>query len=282
MRRVTAFFRLIRPINCVLMGFAVVVGAVLARGFALADQSLGLFLGFITGFTLTGASMTINDYYDREIDAINEPQRPIPSGMISPKEALIFAFFLTATGFLTAFLTNVACLLISIVAWIIFIVYTTEGKRTGLPGNFLVSACVAIPFVYGNFVVGSFSLAVFLFAAMAFLSNTGREITKGIVDIEGDKSRNVRTVAVSFGPKTAAFLASGFYLSAVALSPLPLLLNLVSFWFIPFVVLTDIGLIASSILLLKDYSREKARKMKNMALLWFLFGLLAFLFGALP
>jgi len=281
LNRGVALFKLIRPVNCVMMGFAVVVGAVLARGFGFANESLRLILGFVTGFTLTGASMAINDYYDREIDAINEPQRPIPSGAISPREALIFASFLTATGFLMAFLTNMACLVVSIVAWIIFVVYTTRGKRTGLPGNFLVSACVAIPFVYGNFVVGSFNLAVFLFFFFSFLSNTGREVTKGIVDVEGDKSRNVRTIAVSFGPKIAAVLAAGFYLSAVALSPLPLLLDLVSFWFVPFVALTDIGLITSSVSLLKDYSRENARMTKNMALLWFLLGLLAFLFGAL-
>jgi len=92
----------------------------------------------------------------------------------------------------------------------------------------------------------------------------------------------VRTVAVGFGPKVAAVLAVVFYLSAVALSPLPWLLDLVSFWFVPFVALTDIGLITSSVMLLKDHSRENARRMKNMALLWFLFGLLAFLFGAFP
>jgi len=142
LRKSAAFFRLIRPVNCIMMGFAVIVGAVLARGFGFANEGLRLILGFVTGFTLTGASMAINDYYDREIDAINEPQRPIPSGMISPREALVFALFLTATGFLTAFLTNTACLITAIIAWTIFVVYTTKGKRTGLPGNFLVSACV--------------------------------------------------------------------------------------------------------------------------------------------
>ncbi|MHA1711349.1 MAG: geranylgeranylglycerol-phosphate geranylgeranyltransferase [Candidatus Freyarchaeota archaeon] len=280
MGRSAAFFRLIRPVNCIMMGFAVIVGAVLARGVGFASEWLSLVLGFVTGFTLTGASMAINDYYDREIDAINEPQRPIPSGAVSPREALVFAFILTAIGFLAALLTNVPCLATAIVAWAIFVVYTTRGKRTGLPGNLLVSACVAIPFVYGNFVVGSVNLAVFLFAAMAFLSNTGREVTKGIVDVEGDRARGVRTVAVSFGAKAAAALAVVFYLSAVALSPLPWLLNLVSFWFVPFVALTDAGLVASSILLLRNYSRENARRVKNMALLWFLLGLLAFLFGA--
>lgn len=280
LRKAVAFFRLIRPANCVMMGFAVVVGAALARGFQLTGELSSLLLGFVTGFTLTGASMTINDYYDREIDAINEPQRPIPSGAVSPKEALLFAFVLTAVGFLAAMLTNIPCFVTATVAWVVFVVYTTRGKRTGLPGNFLVSACVAIPFVYGSFAVGSVNLAVLLFAAMAFLSNVGREVTKGIVDVEGDRTWNVRTVAVRFGEKVAAVSAAAFYVSAVVLSPLPLLWNLVSFWFVPFVAVTDLGLVASSISLLRDRSKENARKVKNMVLLWFLFGLLAFVFGA--
>jgi hypothetical protein len=47
------------------------------------------------------------------------------------------------------------------------------------------------------------------------------------------------------------------------------------------VAITDFGLAASSFMLLKDYSRENARKIKNMVLLWFIIGLLAFVAGAI-
>jgi 4-hydroxybenzoate polyprenyltransferase len=93
--------------------------------------------------------------------------------------------------------------------------------------------------------------------------------------------QNVKTVAVRYGEKTAAMVAALFYLSAVSLSPIPWLLNLVSFWFIPLVAVTDFGLVASSFMLLKDYSRENAKKVKNLVLLWSIFGLLAFVVGAL-
>jgi 4-hydroxybenzoate polyprenyltransferase len=72
-----------------------------------------------------------------------------------------------------------------------------------------------------------------------------------------------------------------FYLSAVGLSPIPWFLRLVSLWFIPFVVVTDLGLIVSSLMLANDHSRETARKVKKTVLLWFVVGLLAFVFGAL-
>jgi geranylgeranylglycerol-phosphate geranylgeranyltransferase len=226
--------------------------------------------------------MTVNDYYDRKIDAVNEPSRPLPSGLIKPKQALVFAFFLTAVGFAFAYLTSILSLIIAIIAWTISVTYTTIGKRSGLPGNFLVSACVAVPFIYGSVaVVNEVKLNVLFFVLLVFLSITGREITKGIVDVQGDKQQNVMTLAVTHGEKTAAIAAALFYLSAVFLSPIPWLLGLVTFWFIPLVTVTDFGLVASSLMLLKSHSRENARRIKNAVLLWSVFGLLAFIAGAI-
>jgi geranylgeranylglycerol-phosphate geranylgeranyltransferase len=265
-----------------MMGFAVIVGAALASLSALISSLPNLAYGFATGFMLTAASMAINDYYDREIDAVNEPNRPIPSGAVKPKEALAFASVLTAIGFSTAYLTSIFCLLTAVIAWLLFVTYTTVGKRSGLPGNFLVSTCVTIPFIYGSIaIVAGVGLNVLLFASMAFLSNTGREITKGIVDVKGDMTANVKTMAVRYGEKRAAIAAASFYVLAVLLSPIPWLLRLVSFWFIPPVLITDVGLAASSFMLLKDYSRENARKIKKNVLLWFIIGLLAFIVGAI-
>jgi len=285
MNKLEGYLRLMRPINCFMMGVAVIVGAALADPTGISGAWLSMIYGFITGFTLTAASMAINDYYDREIDAINEPKRPIPSSLIKPREALLFASILTIIGFVASYLTNTTyplCLVTAIVAWLIFTTYTTVGKRSGLPGNFLVSACVAIPFIYGSIAIATgLKLNVLLFASIAFLSNTGREITKGIVDVEGDKAQNVKTLAVRYGGGKAAVAAVVFFLSAVSLSPIPWLLSLVSIWFVPLVAVTDIGLIASSFMLLQDHSREKARKIKKTVLFWFIFGLLAFIFGAI-
>jgi geranylgeranylglycerol-phosphate geranylgeranyltransferase len=281
MSKAGGYLRLMRPTNCGMMGFAVIVGAVLANpsGVSLSWQNLAL--GFITGFMLTAASMGINDYYDKEIDSVNEPKRPIPSGVIKSREALVFASVLTLVGFAAAYLTNALCLMAGVIAWMIFIAYTTIGKRSGLPGNFLVSACVAIPFVYGSIaMVSAVRTTVWIFASIAFLSNTGREITKGIADVQGDKMQGIKTLAVRFGEKTAAIAAALFYLSAVALSPVPVSLNLVSFWFLPFVLVTDFGLVASSLMVVRDFSRENARRVKRMVLLWFVLGLLAFVAGA--
>ncbi|MGO8806231.1 MAG: UbiA family prenyltransferase [Candidatus Bathyarchaeia archaeon] len=278
MAKIKGLIRLIRPINCVVMSFAVLVGASLA-GFG-SLHWLNLAYGAVTAFTLCGASMAINDYYDFDIDRINEPQRPIPSGAVSLRAALVLTGFLTALGLVSALLVSAYCLLFAFAAWAIMVAYVTVGKRSGFAGNLLVSACVAAPFLYGSLVAVNFvRINILLFASMAFLSNTGREIAKGVVDVQGDSSHKIKTLAVIFGERKAAYAASAFFILAVSLSPLPLIFNLVSLWFVPFVLVTDFGLVWCSARLIRNPSRENARQIKKIVLFLFVFGLLSFIFG---
>ena len=282
MGRPAAFFRLIRPVNCLMVGFAIIVGVVMGGGASLFGQPLELLLAFLTGFALTGSAMSINDYYDREIDAINEPGRPIPSGAVKPGEALGASILLSAVGLAASWGTGPENLAIAVLAWLTMVVYSTVGKRTGLPGNLMVSACIALPFIYGGVMVGGDALGPsLLFSSIAFLTCMGREVTKGIVDVEGDQASGVRTVAVSRGVKAAALLSALFYVSAVAVSILPLYFGLVSFWYVPFVAVTDLGLAYLSFSLMREPSRENSRSVKNRVLPLMMSGLLGFLAGGL-
>jgi geranylgeranylglycerol-phosphate geranylgeranyltransferase len=280
MARIEGLLRLMRPLNCIVMSLAVLVGASLTGLGNL--QGINLLFSAITAFTLTGAAMAVNDYYDFDIDKINEPNRPIPSGQVSLKTSLVTTAVLTLIGLSSAFVISLFCLLFATVAWIIMVTYTTIGKRAGFPGNLLVSACVAAPFLFGSIVATkTITINILLFASMAFLSNTGREITKGIVDIEGDSQHKIKTLVVVFGRKKAALAAAIFFISAVCLSTTPLILNIVSIWFLPFVLVTDVGLLWCSVSLLKSPERENSRKIKKTVLFLFIFGLLAFIFGML-
>lgn len=266
-----------------MMGFAVIVGAfvVQVETPSIFDAILKFLLGFLTGFALTGASMAINDYWDREIDRINEPNRPIPSGLVSTSESLFLAVGLISVGLVAALLTNIPCLAIAILTLIVSVSYNTKGKQTGFPGNLLVSLCVSVPLMYGGFLIGAvLETAALLFAVLAFLACTGREVTKGIVDVEGDRDKDIRTIVVSYGEKAGAYVASFFYVLASGLSLVPVYLRLVSFWFLPFVLVADAGFVSSSLLLIRDYSRQNARRIKNVVLLWMMFALLAFIVGS--
>ena len=260
------------------MSFAIVVGASLTGTGNL--HWLNLFYGVLTAFTLTGAAMAVNDYYDFDIDKINEPNRPIPSGEVSKRNALLVTGSLTIVGLVFACAVSLLCLLFAIAAWTIMVAYSTFGKRSGIAGNLLVSACIGAPFLYGSLVaVNLVEVNILLFASMAFFSNTGREVAKGIVDVQGDAAHNIKTLAVIFGERSAAFASAILFIFAVCLSPLPLIFHLVSFWFVPFVLVTDVGLVWCSISLIRNASRENARRVKKMVLLLFVFGLLAFIFG---
>jgi geranylgeranylglycerol-phosphate geranylgeranyltransferase len=275
-------FRIVRPVNSAMMGFAVLVGAAIGRGSLLPSSAQELALAFLAGFFLSGSAMAVNDYYDREIDAINEPGRPIPSGAVSPGEALAISVVFSVLGLGSAWLTSPGNLAIAVLAWVGMMVYSTVGKRTGLPGNLIVSGCIALPFVYGGFIGGETDLShSLLFALVAFLANTGREVTKGIVDIDGDKASGIRTVAVSAGPAVAAWVSVACYLSAVLVSVAPVYLGLVSVWYVPFVAVTDLGLIYLSVSLLREPSRENSRTVKNRVLPLMLSGLFGFLLGSL-
>jgi len=257
-------------------GFAVLIGEWIALGFFMLSPSL---LGFIVAFTLTAAAMVINDYYDFEVDLINSPEKPLPSGAISPGEALAYAVLLSLTGLIASVVINVHCFLIACIALILLMYYNTIGKRTGFFGNVIVSTCISFPFIFGGFAVETMKPILYIFTILAFLSNLGREITKGIADQRGDSARNIRTIAVSYGPRTAALVASGFFTASIVVSWFPLLLVMVSVLYLPFIVATDVGFASSSVLLLKDYSASSAKREKNKAILWMIFGLLSFVAG---
>jgi len=264
-----------------MMSIAVFIGAWLTFTETPSPNILSKILfGAVTAFTLSGASMVINDYCDYEIDKINEPSRPLPSGIIKLEESLILAATLAVAGLAAALFTSLSTALLALISLIVSIIYAVKGKRTGLPGNFLVSFCVAVPFVYGSLIArNGIDLKVLFFSLLAFLSNTGREVTKGIVDVSGDKSQNIKTVAVVHGERFAAYIASLFYISAALLSLIPPLMKIVSIWFVPFVAVADAGFIISSVMLMQKPTRRNARKTKRIVLIWMMLGMLAFLAG---
>jgi len=281
MEKALGVVKLIRPVNCIVMGFAVAGIVVSIQGFPLTKKTIiNILLSFTTGFAFLAAANAINDYSDRDIDAINEPARPIPSGIIRPKEALICASILSAVGFATAFLTSVLCLFIATLGWILSMFYVHKGKRTGLLGNFIVSVCIAFPFIYGGFVVKrELNIILIVYAIIAFLSNMGREITKGVVDIEGDRLNGIKTTAVLYGSRTAAVTAVFFYFASITFSFFPWILRKVSALYLPLVVLADGGFVLSSFSLLLDHSRKNAKRVKRLVLVWMVIGLLAFVVG---
>jgi len=278
MNLIRGLISMMRLQNCVMIGFSVIVGEIIATPFFSGQAAL---YGFLTGFLLLAASMVLNDYSDRDVDAINEPERPIPSGNVKPTQAMSFAVVLSALGFLSASQTGVWTLIVAGFSMVVAVAYNFKFKKTGLPGNALVSANVALPFIYGGLVVGRPTWPLLIFATLAFIASMGREVVKGIVDVTGDAAKGIQSVAVKKGNTYAAKQGAALFLMAVALSAVPIALGVVSNYYIPLVVISDIGFALTSYSIVTNPSARNAKRNKKYALLWMLFGLLAFVCGAL-
>lgn len=274
----TGFVKILRPINCAMMGLAVMVGGVIASG--TLNIGTQLLLGSSTGFFLAGVINILNDVNDVELDRVNRPERPLPSGELKVRSAVIWASALLILGLATAALTSAVCLIVAGLASFLGGLYNRFIKRTGLPGNIVVALIVALPFVYGWLVSGGGDRPLlWLFSITAFCAILGREILKGMADVEGDSQSGIKTVAVTNGMRTAALATIGLFLLAILLSFLPLLMELVSLVYLPFVIPTDLGFLHSSAKIWGNPSSRTAYVEKNRALAWMTLALFAFMAG---
>ncbi|MEM4354604.1 MAG: UbiA family prenyltransferase, partial [Candidatus Caldarchaeum sp.] len=114
--RFFAYVRLTRPPNGLLMFFAVLVGIVFSQKQTASIEHF--FYALLTSYGLTAASMALNDYFDREVDRVNDPSRPIPSGAVSPRSALAASFFMAAVGLVAAILTSIQCFAMALTAYV--------------------------------------------------------------------------------------------------------------------------------------------------------------------
>src|SRR5947199_4131922 len=264
-----------------MIGLAVIVGETIALG-SLPPLSNALF-GFLTASLLLAGPLVLNDIQDIQIDRVNTPNRPLPSGKIGVREAYALSLVLSSLAIIFSAFLGVFTLLTALVALALMAYYNTRGKKTGLLGNVVVSFNVALPFLFGGLAVNSLRPLLFIFFLLAFLANTAREVAKGIADVAGDSSKGIMTIAVTQGPKRAAELAAAFFAIAVLLSFLvPIFDQRVSLFYYPIVVLADFGFLYSSYKLIRDPTATTVRKVKSQVLVWMLLGLVGFFVGGIP
>jgi geranylgeranylglycerol-phosphate geranylgeranyltransferase len=261
-----------------MVALAVAIGAMVAGGFSGFEGNLIVIsLACITAFLFTGAGNALNDYFDREIDLENHPNRSIPSGKIRPEDALYLAsvLFLISLG-LSIFINELAFLIV-VANTIIMISYEVVFKARGLYGNFNISWLTGTTFMFGAAAVMQLERVIIL-AILAFLATLGREIAKDIEDIRGDLGRF--TLPMKVGIKNAGIMASVAIAISVLLSPIPILLGLFSqnglLYFIPAIVVAD-GIFIYSILLLVRGRHDAQTALKGAMFI----ALLAFLAGGI-
>jgi geranylgeranylglycerol-phosphate geranylgeranyltransferase len=246
--------------SCVIMGFAVVLAEAVASPIVTAQAASW---GFMTGFLLVGAYMVLND---------NDQATSTPT-----RAALSFAIVLASFGLLSAAYLGLSALMVALVSTLIVMAYHVRVKKHRLLGNVFVGSNMAITFIFAGFAVGSVTSALAIFALMAFFVSTGRETAKALSDSSSGTKSEAMSVGIAETGKQTALL----FFAAVVLSILPLILGLVSNYYIPLVVICDIGFLLTAYSMITSPTPRNAKRNEKYVLLWLSFGLLAFVMGTI-
>lgn len=269
-----AALALTRPRNCALAGLSVAVGALCGDGLPLCAP---VALAGAGAALIAGAGNGLNDVVDLAADRVNRPRRPLPSGRLSTRWALGQSAALGATGLALAFAAGVLPGAIAAGVATGLAVYSAGLKRSGLPGNLLVSLLAAATFPYGAAAAGGWG-RWWIPAGFAFLYHLGREITKGVEDAPGDRIAGVGTLALRLGPRTASRVAAALFLTVAAAAPLPAAAGLYGAAYLAPVVFLELFLAAVALRLWRGLEEGVVRTSRRL-LAGMVLGLLAVVLG---
>lgn len=276
------YLEIIRPGNVVMALIAVILIGIIDFDFNI-PLILALFAVF---FAMSGGNV-INDYFDYEIDTINRPERPIPSGRISRKKARNYSYFLfiaaIVVGFLIYFMTrNPVPWAIVVFAVVILYLYAYIFKSTPLIGNIIVGLLTGLCFIFAGYTLDNptiISISYYL-AFFAFVMTTAREITKDIEDIEGDKKEGANTFPIKFGKKIAGVLAFILIVIDSVLCPLLYFDHVFNAVYLVIVAVAVIIFLYAAILLIKDQDPKTCKKVSKYLKIGMLIAFVAFALGS--
>ncbi len=238
-------------------------GLSLLTAFAITKDAIGLktiLLIFFSMAFITSAGFSINDYFDRESDAVIKPKRPIPSGVLSLKQVIAISTVLFTIGLFFAFLINWLSFVILLVDSILLLIYSAFVKRkSGFAANVLVGLLVGTAFIYGEVTISVFqtvSLVSLSLYPICF-GTIGGNILRDILSFEGDSKIGYPTLPRNIGNKASINIAAYFFIATAILAPLPFVFGFFSVYYLALIVLWGIILVYSSLRLLTSDSTVK-------------------------
>lgn len=204
MHKIKGLYKLSRPLTTLTGALAVLLGGYVAG----TGEWLKIGLASITTLLISAAANAWNDYLDIEIDQINQPQRPLPSGSVSPRSALIFSLCLTGLSLVATSFINLPAFLIALFSNLLLYVYSWKLKSTVLMGNAAVALVSAMSVIFGGVAAGNVR-PTFWLAIIIATGIMGREVLKTLADYEGDLRQRCHTIATVWGKRWARVV---FYL----------------------------------------------------------------------
>jgi len=173
----------------------------------------------LTGPLVCGASQIVNDWFDREVDAINEPHRPIPSGRVPGKLALWFAMTWTLIAQTWAISLGPWVSLATFIGLLLAWAYSAPPLRLKLNGWWGNSAVAlsyeGLAWITGAAIVLGGALPdgrVLLVALLYSVGAHGIMTLNDFKSVEGDLTMGIRSLPAQLGRERAAWIACLFML----------------------------------------------------------------------
>jgi geranylgeranylglycerol-phosphate geranylgeranyltransferase len=209
-----------------------------------------LLLIFFSMAFITSAGFAINDYFDRESDAIIKPKRPIPSGALSLKQVVVVSGVLFAVGLVMAAYINLLSFAIIAIDCALLLVYSILVKRkSGFAANVLIGILTGTAFLYGEATVSApptLSLISLSLYPIAF-GTIGGNVLRDVLSLEGDSKVGYPTLPKKIGISGSVKAAAVFFTLTGVLAPLPIFIGNFNFYYLPLILLWSSLLIFSSI-----------------------------------
>lgn len=258
MNKAKGLIRLMRPELPFAAGVCAVMGQLLALG--KFPPFFIIFPGFFSIFFISASILVLNDYYDAETDKINAPNRPIPSKLVLPSEALTLSIILLLAGLLLSYLVSQLALMCSILLTIVGILYNRKFKKYGFIGNIMVSFSVGMTFVYGAISVDlPFNKIALFFGVIAALIDLGEEIAADSMDVAGDLLIESNSLAIRYGRLFALKISFSIFFLVVLLTFIPFIMKWFSSIYLVPIIFMDFAIAVSSYKLLKSKENKEGR-----------------------
>jgi chlorophyll/bacteriochlorophyll a synthase len=225
--------QLMKPITWIPLIWGVVCGAASSGNYTWSLENVlkAATCMLMSGPLLAGYTQTINEYYDRDIDAINEPYRPIPSGAIALPQVVIQFIFLLVGGMGVAYILDLWAghdfpIMTGLALFGAFTAYIYSApplklKQNGWLGNYALGASyIALPWWAGQALFGTLTPTIMVLTLFYSLAGLGIAIVNDFKSVEGDRAFGLKSLPVMFGVDRAAWICVcmiDFFQAGVAL-----------------------------------------------------------------
>lgn len=213
--------QLLKPITWIGPMWAVICGAVSSSNFTWTLENCLVVIScmLLSGPLMTGYAQTINDFHDRDLDAINEPYRPIPSGAISIPQVVAQIWVTLVAGVavsvgLDLWVGHSFPVMVALTLFGTFVayIYGAPGlklKRNGWLSNYALGASyIALPWWAGYALFGTLTPTIVLLTSFYSLAGWGIAVVNDFKSIEGDAHFGMKSLPVMFGVQRSAWIAA--------------------------------------------------------------------------